>query len=315
MAAASNENPAETFDAVEGDPRPKTDLPDGGLLTPRQAGAPAIVFSDMDGTFLKADKSVSPLNWRALDALAARGIEFVVCTGRAANALPEEIMAHPACRYAICANGAYSIDAKTDERIGTIGIPEQAALDLYELTRPMDTICDLFADGRAFTHVDDIPRLGEFIDDPGQLGFVSRTRVPTEFRIPELLGEVEQAERMSIFWHSEADRDRIIAYVDAHPELTWSSSYKTVVEITSADATKGNGLATLCKHLGIDPARAFAFGDNLNDLSMIEAAGVGVAMGNAVPDLLAAADAVAGTNEDSGEGRFILEALGVPETE
>lgn len=280
-------------------------------IAPEDAGAPAIVFSDMDGTFLTSDKRVTDVNWRALDALAERGIEFVVCTGRAANALPSEILSHPAARYAVCANGAYTLDTQTQTRIGTIGLPLENVLDLYELCRPRDAICDLFADGVAYTHEEDIVRLPEFITDPGQFGFVSKTRVSTPHRIPELVKHVEQLERITVFCNEPDDRAAVCGYVDAHPELTWSSSYLTAIEITSSAATKGSGLAHLCEHLGIDASRAFAFGDHLNDISMIEAAGVGVAMANAVPEAKAAADAVCLSNEESGEGRFILAALGL----
>ena len=77
------------------------------------------------------------------------------------------------------------------------------------------------------------------------------------------------------------------------------------VEITSVRATKGTALTWLCGHLGISPADAVAFGDSSNDLAMIEAAGDGVAMGNASPEVKAAADHVAPPCAEAGVARYL----------
>ena len=73
----------------------------------------------------------------------------------------------------------------------------------------------------------------------------------------------------------------------------------------NALANKGAGLLALCGHLGIDPAQAMALGDGSNDLAMIQAAGLGVAMANADPAVLAAADYVTGSNDESGVAQAI----------
>lgn len=73
-----------------------------------------------------------------------------------------------------------------------------------------------------------------------------------------------------------------------------------LLEVTARGVTKGTALAAMSEALGIDPQRTLAFGDNHNDIPMIVQAGLGVAVGNAVPELLAAADRVTGTCEDEG---------------
>ncbi len=275
----------------------------------RESGAPEIVFSDMDGTFLTSDKRVTDVNWRALDALAERGIPFVICTARAENALPGDIAAHPATRYAVCANGAYTIDLARGERVGAVGIPSECVLALYEICESLDAICDLFADGVAYTRRDLFARLEEFVPDPVQRKIVTDTRIVTDLRVPELVGSATWLDRVTVFWRTEEARDAVVAYAEEHPEITWTSSYDTAIEITSSAATKGSALSRLCGRLGIGVAGAFAFGDHLNDVSMIEEAGTGVAMANAIPEAKAAANALAASCDESGEGRFILESL------
>ena len=79
-----------------------------------------------------------------------------------------------------------------------------------------------------------------------------------------------------------------------------SSAVYNNLEINDAQATKGCGLSALAAHLGIDVSQIMAFGDGENDQTMIEAAGFGVAMGNAVDSLKAAADYVTLTNDKDG---------------
>lgn len=79
------------------------------------------------------------------------------------------------------------------------------------------------------------------------------------------------------------------------------------IEISDARATKGIAMAWLCEKLGIALEDVVAFGDNINDISMLEAAGTGVAMENAEPETKAAADAVTGTNDASGVGEYLLQ--------
>ncbi len=276
-----------------------------------ETGKPGIVFSDMDGTFLTFDKRMSQTNRAALDELAKREIPFVICTARASNALPQEVAEHPATRYAVCANGAYTVDVATGARVETLGMPVQNVVEIYELCESVDAVCDLFADGVAYTRRDLFERLREFIPDEDQYSLVAKTRLVTEKTVPELSRELANLDRISVFWKTEEARDAVVAYVEAHPKLTWTSSYKTVIEIMNADATKGTALAHLCAHLGIDQARSFAFGDNINDIPMIEAAGMGVAVENALPEVRSAADALTASNDDSGVGRFLLESLGL----
>jgi hydroxymethylpyrimidine pyrophosphatase-like HAD family hydrolase len=77
------------------------------------------------------------------------------------------------------------------------------------------------------------------------------------------------------------------------------------IEINSGDAHKGAALLELCRHLNIDPAQAMAFGDGLNDVTMIKTAGIGVAMGNADPRVKDVADFVTDTNDNDGVAKAI----------
>ena len=96
---------------------------------------------------------------------------------------------------------------------------------------------------------------------------------------------------------------------ERYPELSVTSSVPTNIEMNLAAANKGEALLRLCRFLGVPPEATVAFGDGTNDLSLLRAAGLGVAVANAEPALLAAADRVTASNEDDGVARTIRELL------
>ena len=94
------------------------------------------------------------------------------------------------------------------------------------------------------------------------------------------------------------------------PGLAIAVSSETLIEVMPAGTSKAGAVRTLCDLWGIDPADALAFGDNYNDLPMLEAVGHGYLMGNAPAELLVRASLVAPTNDEDGVAR-VLEHLGL----
>ena len=103
--------------------------------------------------------------------------------------------------------------------------------------------------------------------------------------------------------------ETIAHFSEFFPEICATTSVSNNVELNSVRAGKGNGLLALCEVLGIAPADCLSFGDGTNDISLLRAAGRGVAMANAGEDVKAAADAVCESNEDCGVAREIARVL------
>ena len=93
------------------------------------------------------------------------------------------------------------------------------------------------------------------------------------------------------------------------PGLAVTTSFWNNIEINSLDADKGLALKALCGRLGLDMGQTMAFGDGSNDINMLRAAGLGVAMANAAEAVKAAADMETGDNEHSGVAQMIWRAL------
>lgn len=276
-----------------------------------------IVFSDMDGTFLTSTKEVSPLAWRALDEMAAHGYEFVPCTGRPLVSVYPEILAHPAVHYAVCANGA-SVYQVSDDGANPVAIYEaplarDKALQVLEIARPHDVTFDVFADGNCYTNRAMYDRLDEYAGDPFILESLRRSRTPVDEQPEESIARVHMLERVSMYWYDPNDRDAILAGLRDVDDINVTRSYSMNIEVMGNGVCKGTALAWLCSHLGIDVADAIAFGDNINDIEMLQVSGLGVAVANAEPEVREAADLVAATNDEDGVAHVILDQLAARE--
>ncbi len=278
---------------------------------------PGIVFCDLDDTFLSTDKRLIERNMAALDALAARGIGFVPCTGRNLGGVLifEELASHPSVRYAVTSSGAVVYDLRAREVLHerTVGAVRTRAL--YDLVRPLEVSFDIFADGRIYSERWRLERLKGFGIDPFTLGHLLSTRTPIDVTVDEITARVRLVERISIFGTSDpAGRDdltRARAAVAEVEGLRWTSAHPLGTEVVDARCSKGEALAWLCGYLGIDAGESVAFGDSDNDREMIEAAGMGVAMGNGYGSVRRAADVIAPANDEAGVAAVLEDLLGL----
>ncbi len=270
-----------------------------------------LVCADMDGTFLASSGEPPADNVRALELLAERGVEFVPASGRPVTAVPRPAMESPATHYAITCNGARVCRLADGgaEVLRSSLMPAERVLALYERLRDREITFDVMLDGVAYAERFRYEHLERLIPDPVMCAGFRRMRTQVDVTVPELLEGRDEVEKVTMFWRDPADREAMVACAEADPALSWASSSARNVEVAAADASKGAALSWLAAHLGIDPGETVAFGDNLNDVSMLEAAGRGVAMGNASAEALAAADEVTASCDEAGVARWIERAL------
>ena len=136
-----------------------------------------------------------------------------------------------------------------------------------------------------------------------------------EIPIPELkeylLEQGRPVQKMQLFTRDHTLRARLLEELPAqYPQFSITAALADNIEFNSFDADKGKALTALAAHLGLDTAKTAAFGDGLNDVSMLRAAGLGIAMGNAHPDALAAADMVTADCDSEGVALAIERMLG-----
>ena len=256
-----------------------------------------IICFDLDGTFLDDQKNIPPENLKALEEAHRRGIFIVPATGRIYKGIPEPLRRADFARYFITANGAYVYDAKEDTA------PVRAEISAE---RAVNVLYDCDQDNWGYMSADMLSLAAETIPDPGIRRLIMGLRTP----VPELKAYLQEkgmdVQKLQLYFTDMEQRARELRELpERFPDLRFSTSVPFNIEINAAASTKGQAMCSLCKLLGIDPKDAMALGDGTNDLDMIQMAGTGVAMANADPAVLEAADVVTGNNNAGGFAKAV----------
>lgn len=271
---------------------------------------PRLIATDLDHTLLNAAGEVSPRTRAALDAAREAGIVVVPATARQAKGLQAVASQAGFADWALLGNGAVATHLASGEVLFS---EEAAPADLAVVARELGSRIDglLWASVRSAGSV--------FV---AQEGYASVATFRDHMREPASLGGVSLATVLGA---------PAVKLVVRHPELSPAVLYETLqqlvaegvvpagltstlsgapfMEIMAAGVNKGTGVARLAASLGIDQSEVLAFGDGLNDAEMLEWAGRGVAMSNAVPEARAVANEIAASNEDFGVARVIERVL------
>lgn len=260
-----------------------------------------LIALDLDGTLLDSEKRITARTRAALDAAAARGIHIVPTTGRFFDAMPQCVRDLPFVRYAITCNGAAIYDRAEGRNIGECLIPLGKALAILGVFARFDVICDCYMDNWGWNSESNVAKADEYAPDAHYAAMVRdlRTHVPD---LGEHLRKTgHDVQKLLVYAKDPALYRPIVAAVEeVVPGIVATASNSRMFEFNAPGADKGSAIARLAASLGFGMDRAMAFGDGLNDLTMVRDAGVGVAMANAVPEVLAAAKIVTASNDEDG---------------
>lgn len=269
-----------------------------------------IIALDLDGTLLTTDKRLSPENEAALRRAAEAGVEIVPATGRFYSGIPDCVRSLPYIHYAITINGAQVLDLRARSSLYRAEIPWRRAVELMEELDKLPVIYDCYMDDRGWMSQSHQDRAADFAPNKPSLDQLQRLRTP----VPELKAFLAQrgrdVQKVMMFFQDPALRLRSLEELARRfPDLTVTSSIPRNLELNSRDAQKGIALERLAEQLGVPREETMAFGDDLNDLSMLRAAGIGVAMGNAGEEIKAAADRVTASCDENGVAAALEELL------
>lgn len=272
-----------------------------------------IVALDLDGTLLDSRKRLTPVCRDALARAADAGVEIVPTTGRFFGMMPEAVRDLPFVRYAITINGAEVFDRREDRAIVREEIPLATAIEIMKILDGHDVIYDCYRSDWGWMTASMQERAADYATDEHYLAMVRNFRRA----VPELKAHLAETaaegdvQKIMLFSRRSPESaalalrqiaDEVAA---AFPQISVTSSTRNNLELNIRSANKGNALRRLAEHLGLTLADCMSFGDGLNDLSMVEAAGVGVAMANAVPEVKRAAKYIAPSNDEDGVAKGI----------
>ena len=260
-----------------------------------------IIALDLDGTLLNSNKELSAGNLAALQRAANAGIEIVPTTGRFYGGMPSVIRELPFVRYVITVNGAEVADLKTGEVIYKAEIPWQQAVDIMTLLDEYPVIYDCYQDDAAWMTAEQKKDIDRIVSSPHYRKMLHELRQPVTELKTVLAQRKKDVQKVQLFTDQPELRAQMMKELPERFEnLCVSSSVSDNVEINQVHANKGEALYALADYLGLPHEATLAFGDGLNDLSMLKAAGIGVAMANAEPDAKEIADWITLSCDEDG---------------
>lgn len=268
-----------------------------------------MVCIDMDGTLLGRRKKISALNKRVIKEAHDRGVEIVVTTGRLYNNAAYFSQLLGVDSPVIAANGAIVIDQKTNDIIYECAIPKEECIRILEILSKYKVFFQF--------NTNDTIYCNNWL-----------TKITTEFYMTKQVyfehlnikyENAQNKKEWEKIFHKENNnmaKSIVIAplkstmlkvrdEINKLPNIVSFASGSHSLEINYKNVSKGKAVKALIDKYGISVDELICIGDNENDISMIELAGLGVAMGNAIPEVKRIADYITDTNRKNGVAKVI----------
>ena len=269
-----------------------------------------LIALDLDGTLLDFDKKLSKENASALECAAKSGIEIVPATGRFYLGMPQIIRELPYVNYVISINGAQVFDVVKKKTVCGSEIPFERAVSVMKSLDELDVIYDCYQDGWGRITQEHYDKAEQYAANIHSLEMIKNLRSPVPELKEYLKEQAHGVQKIQIFFRDMDLRAEILNSLPKEfPDLVVTTSIVNNIEINSRDATKGNALKKLAAYLEIPVFQTMAFGDDTNDITMLQEAGIGVAMGNANEEVKKAANYVTDDCGNSGVAHAIKHFL------
>ncbi|MBQ1183105.1 MAG: HAD family phosphatase [Clostridia bacterium] len=261
-----------------------------------------MIVSDFDGTLVQGDGKVSEKNIKAINEYIDAGGIFVISTGRVPSAILSRARELGLKGLVSCCQGTIILDIESGNMLFDQRLPEKTTVDAC---REMEKL-------GLHIHAYDLWEYYSNIDDEMLKHYENITETKAKLVLDEKLSDFIVKKKLSAYkllaMVLPEDNAIIVAKLkEANiPDCDITKSAKFLVEIVNDKCSKGSAVSFLAKHYGIEIEKTVGIGDNYNDISMIEAVGLGVAVANAEDALKQKADYVC---ENSNEQSAIAEVI------
>ncbi len=258
-----------------------------------------MIALDLDGTLLTAEKTILPETKKALIDIQKKGVKVVLSSGRPVPGMEfiaEQLELHKYGGYILSFNGGQIVDCKTNKVIAETSINVNDAHRVYDLSIIHNTNIITYIDNKVY---------GEFFDEYVE---VETTINKMEFvEVDNLLDAITKPVPKFIMLQDGDYVEKIIPLVaeELEDKFTVTRSEPYFLEVMPKGIDKGSSLEKLAQMEGIKQEEVIACGDSYNDITMVEYAGLGVAMDNAKQEVKDASDYVTLSNEDNGIANVI----------
>ena len=264
-----------------------------------------LVALDLDGTLFDNSSRISERNLTAIRSITDKGIHVVISTGRPFEGIPFDQIKGTGINYAITANGSGIYEIFTGKCLYENAMDEELVTPILNFLLTRDIHMDAFIGGKGYTPIQCVETAQKLTVPSSIKNYIITTRTRLDNILQFIHENQLKVQKMTLNFYPAADgtlidRETVRKFLVSNPSITTVCGGYNNLEFTRADANKGVGLRKLAEILGVNPDATMAIGDTENDLAIIEAAGIGVAMGNATDAVKARADYVTTTNTKDG---------------
>lgn len=255
---------------------------------------------DMDGTCLNGRSRMTEETIRTIRKAADAGIIIVPTSGRPLTCLPYRMTQEKGLyRYTITSNGAQVVDLEEKKTLFRMLMKRERVVQFLRECEGLNVV--------RMTHIQHRYVMeGPLMEVAGRI--VYGRDVDGIRRVNDMEAFVEKIhyniEEVQVYFFSGRTRRKVAEILEGYPEFSSAFGSK-YVEIFAKNTSKGTALNALASRLGIAKEEIACIGDSANDLPMFEAAGLKIAMGNAVPELKKKADIVTYSNHIDGAAKAI----------
>lgn len=272
-----------------------------------------LIALDLDGTLFNSQSQISTHNIDTIKKANEAGATVVISTGRPYSGLPFEQLKGSGIRFAITTNGSAIYEIESGKCLFEEAMDEDIILPILDFLLTKDIHMDAFIGGKGYTPVQCVAAGQKLANPPALKHYILNTRVRVD-NLPLFIHENQlKVQKMTLNFYPEGDvfkdREEVRKYLESNPAVTTVSGGYNNLEFTRADVNKGVGLQKMAQLLDIPVAQTMAVGDTENDLAIIRAAGVGVAMGNATAAVKSSADYITTSNDEDGVAAAIAHFL------
>lgn len=270
-----------------------------------QNGDYRIVALDMDGTLLNTRHETTEYTRKVIERAASAGKIVALSTGRCLSELWAHFEQLPGIRYAICENGACVYDICNRVVIDQIALSPDQVQAVFDVVRSFDVKKQFFRNNQSCMAWDGAEGLRKYHIYGFKTVFETTALLKADLEAfyKSAQGSIE---KFNLYCTCQEDKVKIRSAIEnTIAGLMLSDSIGVGLEVSPAGATKARGLEILCRHLNVPMESTMAVGDGSNDLSIIQSAGLSVAMGNAIDAVKALAQVQTEDCDHDGAARAI----------
>lgn len=261
-----------------------------------------LIVSDFDGTLIDDNQQI-PQNVReAIEEYISCGGIFSVCTGRMLRSILPQARALGLKGPVIAYQGTVIADIESEKIIKFGGMTHEQTAEVCRTLEDLEQPINVYADEVLYTN---IPKDNKYLQIYEKIVCVEAEHVSG--KVSEFVTRNKLfCQKVAILVEADKQEDLFLKLCNKFGnKFDVTCSAKVLIEVSPLSDNKGEAVKFLARHYNIPIEKTVAAGDNLNDLSMIKAAGVGVAVGNAVEKLKEAADFVSVTNNEGALAQII----------